>query len=234
MDETSGSSVADSSGNGNTGTASGTTIVDGKYGKARSFNGSNSYTEIPHSSSLNLSTAITVEAWVNPAATKYNMISSKADDGSGNNDWYFALGSGGCVGSLISFYWSGSGWICGTTNVSNNVWTHVAVTWDGSAVNLYFNGNSNRAPFSLSGARATNAAPVRIGSYQSGADTTNFNGIIDEVRVYNRALSSAEISDLYNYYGYTTTNYLGRVLVRKFSSPEPAFGTWGSEESSGQ
>lgn len=52
MDETSGSTVADTSGNDNTGTTTGTTIVDGKFGKARSFNGSSDYAAIPNDEQL--------------------------------------------------------------------------------------------------------------------------------------------------------------------------------------
>ena len=59
-----------------------------------------------------------------------------------------------------------------------------------------------------------------------------YGGIIDEVFVFNRALSAEEISDLYNNYGYTTINYPGRVLIRKYVSPEPTFSSAGSEETS--
>ncbi|MFH7880793.1 MAG: LamG domain-containing protein, partial [Candidatus Aenigmatarchaeota archaeon] len=48
-----------------------------------------------------------------------------------------------------------------------------------------------------------------------------YNGTIDEVRIYNRTLTAEEISDLYNNYGYSTLNYPGRTLVRKYSYPEP-------------
>ena len=58
-----------------------------------------------------------------------------------------------------------------------------------------------------------------------------FNGIIDEVRIYNRVLTAQEISDLYNHYGYTTPNYAGRVLVRKRIDPEPITSV-GNEETS--
>ena len=47
---------------------------------------------------------------------------------------------------------------------------------------------------------------------------------MDEVRFHNRALSAAEIADLYNHYGYTTLNYPGKVLVRKYADPEPSVG----------
>jgi len=48
--------------------------------------------------------------------------------------------------------------------------------------------------------------------------------------IYNRALSASEVSDLYNNNGYTTTNYPGRVLVRKYASPEPTVASLGAEK----
>ena len=53
--------------------------------------------------------------------------------------------------------------------------------------------------------------------------------MLDEVRIYNKALTGAEISDIYNNYGYTTENYPGKVLVRKYTEPEPSV-SLGEEE----
>ena len=68
FDEGSGTTVADASGNGNTGTISNATwAASGKYGKALQFNGTNALVTIPDAASLHLSTAMTLEAWVNPS-----------------------------------------------------------------------------------------------------------------------------------------------------------------------
>jgi hypothetical protein len=68
FDEGSGSTVTDSSGNGNTGTVSGATWTGaGKYGGALSFNGTNARINVPNSASLQLSSGMTLEAWVNPS-----------------------------------------------------------------------------------------------------------------------------------------------------------------------
>ena len=69
FDEGSGTSVSDSSGNGNTGTVSGATWVSsGKFGKALSFNGSSALVSVPDAASLHFGSALTLEAWVNPSA----------------------------------------------------------------------------------------------------------------------------------------------------------------------
>ncbi|MDI6806682.1 MAG: hypothetical protein QMD14_02595, partial [Candidatus Aenigmarchaeota archaeon] len=89
-----------------------------------------------------------------------------------------------------------------------------------SSQKLYANGELKTSQ-ALTGTISTNNLPLIIGDL--------FNGPIDEVRIYNRALSAEEISDLYNNYGYTTTNYPGRVLVRKYALPEPTYSI-GEEE----
>ena len=64
------------------------------------------------------------------------------------------------------------------------------------------------------------AAPDRLWTIGSGdGGSWFFNGLIDEVRIHNRASTAGEISDLYNNHGYTTPDYPGKVLVRKFASP---------------
>ncbi|MCZ7358032.1 MAG: DUF2341 domain-containing protein [Candidatus Methanoperedens sp.] len=96
-------------------------------------------------------------------------------------------------------------------------WHHVTGTYNGTNLVLYVDG----IPVSTANASGTIAAsdvPLTIGSVLN----SYFNGTIDEVRIYNRALNADEVSDLYNNYGYTTLNYPGRVLVRKYTSPEPS------------
>ena len=70
MDEGSGSTTADSSGNGNTGTLTGSpTWVTGKFGDALSFNGTTQYVEIPNSTSLTISGAMSIGGWINESST---------------------------------------------------------------------------------------------------------------------------------------------------------------------
>jgi len=102
FNETSGSTVADSSGNGNNGTATGTTIVDSVsgFGKAREFNGTSDKIIVPHDASLNFSTELTIEAIITPYEidpyhNSHNMvIVSKNPSGSGVHDFAFGLNAG--------------------------------------------------------------------------------------------------------------------------------------------
>src|SRR5207247_5517250 len=86
FDEGSGSTASDTSGNGNTGTVSGATwTVAGKDAGALSFDGSSSYVTVAESSSLDLSTAMTLEAWVDPTTTQsgYGAVIAKERTGGG-------------------------------------------------------------------------------------------------------------------------------------------------------
>jgi len=119
-----------------------------------------------------------------------------------------------------------------TTNISTweNQWHHVITTWDNSAIKLFVDGQ-------LIGSKSGIKFPLKvvgknwIGSIagQNENHSSHFNGIIDEIRIYNKSLNETEILDLYNYYGYTTENCPNKVLIRKYTDPEPTYSI-GSEE----
>jgi hypothetical protein len=83
--------------------------------------------------------------------------------------------------------------IQGNTLLNTGQWYHVAATWDGSTARLYLNGQLDIAPYSRSGAIATDVRPVYIGGRPS---TDYFDGMIYDVRLYSRALSQAEINNV--------------------------------------
>ena len=174
FDEGSGTTVTDASGSGNTGTAANTTWSSaGKYGKALSFNGTSSRVTIPDAASLHLSTAMTLEAWVRPSAVtnKWRDVIEK-----GNDNYYLEATSnkssrpaGGAIigGSYAEAF--------GTTALAVNTWTHLAATYDGSALRLYVNGTLTGTT-AKTGAITTSTSPLTIGSdpfygqYFSGSD----------------------------------------------------------------
>jgi chitodextrinase/glucose/arabinose dehydrogenase len=189
FNEGAGTSVADASGNGNTGTINGATWVAGKYGTALNFNGTSNLVLINHSSSLALDTGMTLEAWVMPTAAQsgWRTIMQKEVDA------YFLHASGG--GTPLEPTGGGTfngalDYFAGSPALAVNTWSHVALTWDGSIMRLYINGveAANRA---RTGPLASTTAPLRIGGNFPYGEY--FLGRIDEVRVYDRALSTAEI-----------------------------------------
>jgi glucose/arabinose dehydrogenase/chitodextrinase len=189
MNEGSGSGVADASGNGNNGSVSGAVWAAGRYGQALRFDGVNDVLVIPDSSSLDLTTALTFEAWVYPTATlsSWKAILQKEVDAyflnaSTNNN---RLGVGGTFSGVCCTV------LRGPSGLTPNQWTHVAATYDGAWLRLYVNG-VQVASRTRSGSLEVNALPLRIGGSTYPGEF--FPGLIDEVRIYNRALSAAEIS----------------------------------------
>ncbi len=191
FNEGSGSALTDVSGHGNNGTISNATwIAAGKYGKALLFNGLNSLVTVNDSSSLHLSHAMTLEAWVKPALVS-NVRQGVINKG---NDGYFLAGTteqqgfpagGATVGPtpVVSQ---------GKTLLAANSWSHLAITFNGSFMRLYVNGIPV-ASEAYRGRIATSTNPLQIGG--DSALGRYFNGAIDEIRIYNTALTQPQIQN---------------------------------------
>ena len=181
-----GTIVTDASGNGNTGTiGTATWTTSGKYGNALSFNGTSARVTVNDSNSLDLTTGMTLEAWLFPTAVGgWRDVIYK-----GTDDIYYLMGSSDNSTPALGGTFSPSA-LRGTSNLPLNAWTHLAGTYDGTTMRLYVNGVqvSSRAqtgPIQTSTAALTMGGDPLYGQY--------FAGRIDEARIYNRALSAAEI-----------------------------------------
>ena len=189
FDEGTGTTVVDLSGNNNHGTmvnAAWTTA--GKFGSALVFNGTNALVTINDSASLKLTSAMTLEAWVNPS-----VISAAWRDViyKGNDNYYLEGSSdnGGVIAAGGTFA-GANGNAYGSAVLPTNVWSHIAATYDGAALRLYFNGTIISSQ-GQTGAISTSTNPLQIGGDSIYGQF--FQGAIDEVRIYNRALTQAEI-----------------------------------------
>ena len=190
FDEGVGVTITDVSGNGNAGTIAGATWTpSGKFGTALEFNGVDSLVSIPASASLNVSAAMTLEAWIYPIANQSGwrtviqrevnayMLNASTSEGP------LVPGGGGTFGGVYET-------AAAPPPVPVGAWTHLAVTYNGAMVTMYVNGalvESN----AISGSIETNTNPLWIGGNVPFGEF--FQGRIDEIRVYNRALSQAEI-----------------------------------------
>jgi chitodextrinase len=187
FDEGSGSTVGDSSGHGNTGTiANATWTTAGKNGNALSFNGTSARVIIADAASLHLSSAMTLEAWVRPSTTSsgWRDIIYR-----GNDDYYLATFNAVPVGGLTLTSSTNSNTF-GSSALPANTWTHVAQTFDGSTVTLYVNGVQVAAT-AITGSIQDATNPLEIGSDHIYGQY--FQGLIDDVRVYNVALTASQI-----------------------------------------
>ena len=189
FDEGAGTTAADASGRANTGTlVNGPTWAAGRNGTALQFDGTNDRMRINHADSLNLTTASTFSTWIYPTAaqTGWRTILQKEVDA------YF-------LSSTTSTGVPATG---GTLNSSCchdvfapgalplNTWTHIAATYDGAQMRIYING-VQVASAARSGTYQSTTAPLWVGG--SAWYGEHFQGRLDDLRIYNRALSAAEI-----------------------------------------
>jgi hypothetical protein len=202
LDEGSGTIANDASGNHNTGTINGATwqaTANCHSGSCLSFDGANDYIDIPHSSSLDLSNAVTVTAWIKP--NSLSTLQSPVAKGV-HLDWDYELWiepSGGSIGFGIGLS-PGSG-IPATAPVNNYLaigkWSYIAGTADTSTGKIYLYVDGQKVGESnFVGGINRNTYSLQIGKRNDGLP---FDGTIDEVRVWNRALAPAEIrADMQN------------------------------------
>jgi hypothetical protein len=185
LDETSGQTAFDSSGEDNNGTTNAVAWVAGHTNGAGSFNGATSYITVPDSASLD-PYALTVAAWIDPV--DWNGNRRILQKGAGDNQYRLLAEAG-----VLKFDIAGVGTVTAALPAVN-VWTHVAGTYDGAALRLYVNGVQAASTAATAPMPAT-GNPLIIGSKSAGgAQGDHFNGVLDEVRVYWRALSATEIS----------------------------------------
>ncbi|MFG1943430.1 LamG-like jellyroll fold domain-containing protein [Nonomuraea sp. NPDC048826] len=190
MNEGSGTTVNDATGT-NDGIAIDTSWVNGKYGKALSFDGIFSLVTVEDSPSLRLDTGLTLSAWVKPSSV---------------DNWYTVMGKDLATFDDLSYAlyassgFTPTGWLTtenepvrvdGTDSLPVNTWRHLAVTYDGSKARLYLNG-AQVGEESASGALRDDGGDFHIGGNTIYGEL--FDGVIDEVRVYNRAQTAAEIT----------------------------------------
>ena len=190
FEEGGGTRTADVSGHGNNGTLAGTGwTTAGRFGDALTFNGTTSMVSVPDSASLGLAPGMTLEAWVRPtAAGGARTVVGKERTGGLAFGLFGSTAGGAPAGD--GYLGGAERTVAGTGPLPLSAWSHLAVTYDGGALRLYVNGALVRS------AAATGALPTGSGPLRFGADTVagrHFAGQIDEVRIYDRALSAAEI-----------------------------------------
>jgi len=256
-DENSGDTVEDSSGNNHDGTKHGATWTDGKFGNALNFDG-NDYVDlgdILDDVFAGADKKFSFSVWVKPSAqmTNNHIIVKLADSGCSEDQrqFVFRLLTDSkpefmyyC--GLSTFNYRG---ILGSTPITDlNKWYHLIVTYDGSIdtnngldrVKIYVDGQAESTTLDYSGGSlgdiqngtAHLGFGVYLNSSGSPCGSAYFNGIMDEIFIFDKVLTAEEVSDLYNNYGYTTTSYSGKVLVRKRVDPEPSFSSSSLEEES--
>jgi len=191
FDEGSGTTVTDASGNGQNGTITGATWTSsGKYGYALSFNGSNSRVSIADSDLLDLTTDMTIEAWVYPSVAPNNWKTIIMKEAPGFYVYAIYISPSRRPAAVIVANGQEHGFE-GPTALPLNSWSHLAMTYDGTTLRLHVNG-SQAGSQTISAPTQTSTGALRIGGNTIWEDEY-FNGRIDDVRIYNSSLTAAEI-----------------------------------------
>jgi hypothetical protein len=195
----SGSVISNITGNSINGTLSNVTYTNPYF----SFNGTTSTVSIPDNSLLEPGTGdFTVEAWINPTAYagSSRIVLAKTDGGNASDWGYgFRLSS---VGSV--FFEVGNGTTSTTSPTSTlnvNTWYQIVGVWTNVAANtlvLYVNGVSIGTRFHSFASIRNTTSPLYLGSFNNGQFSQWFNGRIGITRIYNYALSTAEILSNYD------------------------------------
>lgn len=225
FDEGTGTKANDSSGLGHTGTlAGGPTWATGKLGKALNFDGTNQYMSAG-TATLNLGNNLSVGFWIKPASAGWGSgVTNRGIIGKGSpgSFWSATASTGFTIGinrstndilvslnGLSSYYTPFS--------VSGDQWSFLYFTYDGSTLKAYKNGTLVQT-YSSVGASALDDAgyPLILSEVALGGTGRNINGLLDDARIYNRALSATEINALYRSTATvinTSTNTVGGSLT---------------------
>jgi len=187
---------ADSSGNGNHGSCTeGLTCpayvpTGGHLGNgAYNFAGSGNYIEIANEDQFDFTTTFTVSLWmkVNGFANGWEGVATKGDSAWGVSRYQ------GSRNVTFTTFSPASDDIQGTAIVDDNQWHHVAIVYDGNQKRLYVDGQLD-AERTFTDSVSTNNLKVRLG-YNEEYPPADYSGLLDDVRIYNRALSQAEIQN---------------------------------------
>jgi Concanavalin A-like lectin/glucanases superfamily len=180
LDEGEGSTVEDITGNGHTATIEGAEWTNGKYGSALYFNDEESCATVADAPDLQLPEEFTVETWVKPQGTGVNEpLISKETEGFFSYSLYLGLQASGKIEGLLGGEEEEIGPdVESDESLPLNVWSHVAMTYDGAHMRLYVNGELQDTAVAEDGAFSS-SGPLKFGCSEAYED--DFKGRIDEL-----------------------------------------------------
>ena len=190
----------DDSGNGNNGTVNGATLTTDRFGNsnsAYSFNGINSWIQVANSSILN-PVAITISAWIKPN-DYYNgnasfIVNKGFDQNQGHYDLNIATSN-----QKLRFVLGPNIYSESNSVMNLNEWKFITATITGLTMKIYINGVlENTVTQSTNFGLGSNIEDLYFGKMNSVNFPYWFNGIIDDIGIWNRALTQEEITNLYN------------------------------------
>ncbi|MBU0598877.1 LamG domain-containing protein, partial [Patescibacteria group bacterium] len=165
----------------------------GRTGPALEFDGADDYVSIGDSDELSITGDLTIVAWIYPKAidgiNRYEIVAKRVNDT--NREYEFRIDTD----SKPHYLDDGVNEAFDST-VSINNWTFVAFTRSGTSLSFYKNGVTDGTG-TADGTIGDTVSNIGIGSRADGINFAPFNGLIDDVQIYNRALTSSEVMQLY-------------------------------------
>ncbi|MEA2240725.1 MAG: hypothetical protein QOD24_281, partial [Solirubrobacteraceae bacterium] len=189
FDETAGTTAADASGQSNAGTINGPLrTTTGRFGSALSFDGVNDLVTVADAASLDLTTGMTLEAWVRPT-TIAGWRTAILKERPGNLSYSLYAGGSPSAPSAHVFTTADLD-ATGTAALPVNTWSHLAATYDGTTLRIFVNG-TQVATRAVSGAMTVSSGALQIGGNTVWGEW--FAGMLDEIRIYDRALTATQV-----------------------------------------
>lgn len=164
-----------------------------KFGRALSLDGTGDDARVADNATLDLTTGITISTWVKAnSLAAYHRIVAKMDGSESTGYMMDATSGGGGIRLRIDST------DCETAAgvITTSGWYHVAATYDQSTMRIFINGVESKS-CARTGSISTNNQDLTIGNRSD--NNSSWNGLIDEARIYNRALSPAEIKRLHEW-----------------------------------
>ena len=235
FDEGTGTTAGDSVGSNNGTLTNGPTWTAGKVGSGSlNFDGSDDRVTAPDSNSLSNVSAITVAVWVYPhqwKANSFEPIINKGSNGAvADREWRLRNSAG-----MLAWHISNDGQDPGSASlefpssqIPPNVWTHVVATYDDNnndQLAVYINGSLYKTATGEPGGIYNGSAALGVGGYYN-TTADSFDGVVDDVRIYNRALSVNDIAALYAQGGGSTPSPTPEP------TPTPVNGSCGTTQNS--
>src|SRR5207247_4603079 len=199
FEDGSGTVAADSSGNGFNGAlVNGPAFVAGPVCQALSFDGVDDYVDVANAQALDIF-PLTIAVWIRTTDTGLHGVVNKYLSSSLNGYQIFTNGGSLCAWyfrDATDYVWDGTACTLATPGYNDGLWHHVALVVDASGESLYVDGVPKAArAWTGTAGPATTTASLTFGRYP-GIATPYFPGSLDEVRIYGRALSAAEVAGL--------------------------------------
>lgn len=165
---------------------------EGKYGAALDFQAEDGdYLSIPHSSDLDLTEGFTLEAWIRPTGSYGPLFTDRFKSSTGYELYWEEWEEGNLVGGVVFDGGEEEAYVSAENETPANSWSYVALTSDGEELSLYVNGELIESTPAVDPPSTENDLEIAGRSFYK----EYFNGLIDNVRVYGRALNGAELEE---------------------------------------